>query len=155
MTLRATIALTSLVLAVGACQPAARNLSDADVTAIRQASATYVRTALAKDADGWMALFAEDAVYMPPNHERLETRQALSDYFAAFPPTTSLVVTPVEIFGREDLAFARGTYSFTIVPEGAAPVTDSGDYVEIWRKGPDGMWRLFRDIYNSERPLNQ
>ena len=61
----------------------------------------------------------------------------------------------VEIVGKGDLAFARGTYSFTIVPEGATPITDRGNYVEIWRKGADGVWRISRDIFNSELPIAQ
>jgi len=155
MTLRGSVSIALLVFVAGACQPAAPDLTEADVSAIREASATYVRTALARDEAGWMAVSADDAVFMPPNVPRLETREARSAWFTAFPSMTSLVVTPVEIVGKGDLAFARGTYSFTMMPENATPITDSGSYVEIWRKGTDGVWRISRDIFNSELPVAQ
>jgi ketosteroid isomerase-like protein len=125
------------------------------VSAIRAASATYVQTALARDIDSWLAVSSEDAIFMPPNQARLETSQALREWNAASPPLTSLTVTPGEIVGRGDLAYVMGTWSLTAAPEGASPTTDSGSYIEIWRRDADGIWRINRDIWNSDQPLAQ
>jgi hypothetical protein len=39
----------------------------------------------------------------------------------------------------------------TVTPPGAAePVGDEGKYVEIWRKQPEGSWKVVLDIFNSD-----
>ena len=153
MTRTRSISLASLVLFVAGCQSTPPGLSDADVSAIRAASATYVQTALAGDWESWLAVASEDAIFMPPNQMRLETLQARREWNAANPPLSSLSVTPSEIVGGGDLAYVWGTWSLTAAPEGASPITDSGSYIEIWRRGGDGIWRISRDIWNSDQPL--
>ena len=42
----------------------------------------------------------------------------------------------------------------TILVEGTLePTHDTGKYVEIWRKQPDGKWLIAVDISNSDLPL--
>ena len=40
----------------------------------------------------------------------------------------------------------------TISPPGAAAVSEKGKYVEVWRKQPDGSWKIKWDIFNSDVP---
>jgi uncharacterized protein (TIGR02246 family) len=148
--------LIALALMVTACQPQAPEvvqLSEEDVASIKQGSRTYVTTTLARDYNAWIELFTEDAVIMPPNTTILEGREAIRADAEAYPPFTSFTITPLEIDGLGDLAFARGTFSYTWAPEDADPITESGKYIEIWRKQTDGSWRLIRDIWNSDQPL--
>jgi ketosteroid isomerase-like protein len=50
-----------------------------------------------------------------------------------------------------NVAIETGTWSVKLqTPDG--PVEDGGPAVRIWRRGADGVWRLYRDIWNSERP---
>ena len=65
---------------------------------------------------------------------------------------TDLRLEPVEIIGRDDLAYVWGRYSFVMLPPNAPALPDSGKYIEIWRKQPDGSWKLFRDTFNSDAP---
>ncbi len=59
----------------------------------------------------------------------------------------------MEIAGRGDLAYVRGTYKLKIVLEGHDPIPDTGKYIEIRKKQADGSWLLYRDIFNSDVPL--
>jgi len=148
--------LIALALMVTACQPQAPEvvqLSEEDVASIKQVSRTYVKTFLAGDLNAWIEVFTEDAMTMPPNTTILEGIGAIRADAENNPQFTSFTVTPLEIDGIGDLAFARGTFTITLAPEDADPITDSGKYIEIWRKQPDGSWRLFRDIWNSDQPL--
>jgi ketosteroid isomerase-like protein len=58
----------------------------------------------------------------------------------------------VDVDGHGELAYTRGTYSLTMQPAGAAPMSDTGKFVEVWRKQPDGSWKIKWDIYNSDNP---
>ena len=62
-------------------------------------------------------------------------------------------LTPIEIDGRGDLAYVRGTYAMTIVgTDGHEVGKDHGKYVEIRRRQPDGKWLIVVDMYNSDVP---
>ncbi|NIM47978.1 MAG: hypothetical protein GTO22_01735 [Gemmatimonadales bacterium] len=66
---------------------------------------------------------------------------------------TEFTITLVETGGGGDVAYARGTYLLTIAVEGAEPTTDTGKYIEIRRKQPDGSWPIAIDMFNSDLPL--
>ena len=67
---------------------------------------------------------------------------------------TQFTIPPTEIDGRGDLAYVRGTYAMTIMPEGAPePIREIGKYVVILQKQPDGSWLVVVDIWNSDLPL--
>ncbi len=144
-------ALMVLAMMFSACQaPAPSALTDADIAAIRAGNASYETAVKAKDWAALAALYAQDAVILPPNQPAVEGRANIQAYFAAFPPMSAFAVPIVEIDGRGDLAFVHGTYSLTVSPEGAPPVTDTGKWLEIRRKQTDGSWLIYRDIWNSD-----
>ena len=60
--------------------------------------------------------------------------------------------------GRCRLASSTGCVAkirgFAIAVEGMeGSVSDTGKYVEIWRKEPDGSWLIDQVIWNSDLPL--
>jgi len=148
--------LVALALMVTACQaqaPEVVQLSEEDVASIKQVSQTVAKTYQTGDWDALIEVFTEDAVRMPPNTTILEGREAIRASTEASQPFTSLTLTTLEIDGLGDLAFARGTFTYTPAPEDADPIKDSGKFIQILRKQPDGSWRIFRDIWNSDLPL--
>lgn len=149
-------ALMLLAMVFSACQaPAPPTLSDTDVAAIKRANASYASAVMAKDWAALAALYAEDAIILPPNHPPVTGRVAIKTYFEGFPPMSAFEVPALEIEGRGDIALVRGTYSLTISQEGAAPVTDSGKWMEMRRKQADGSWIILRDIWNSDMAMPQ
>ena len=140
-----------LVLSVG-CQGPAR-LSEADRTAIRQGGENWVKMVNARDWKGAAALWAEDAIELPPNQAAVQGRAAIQAWLEAFPPFSNFQLKSLEIEGRGDLAYDRGTISWTVTPADAAPIEERAKYLCIWRKQADGSWRYLRDIWNSDLPL--
>jgi ketosteroid isomerase-like protein len=60
----------------------------------------------------------------------------------------------LDIDGRGDLAYARGSYSAILeVPGLPEPVTDEGKFLVIIRKQEDGEWLASISIYNSDAPV--
>ncbi len=151
------LAVLTLALASTACQPPAQEaagLSEEDVGAIESTVASYVQSALASDFAEWVALHTEDAVLLPPNEPAVKGRAAIQNWMAAF-SLTDLTITPLEIDGRDGLAYVRAPYSLsgTLTADMSEVVTDSGRGVWLLRKQPDGSWLIALDIWNSDLPL--
>ena len=147
--------LAVLAASLAACAGGAASLSDADIAAIEEGSEAFVAATNANDWGGVAALYTEDAVMMPPNGPAVEGQAAIEAFFAAYPPFSGFTLNPVEIDGRGDLAFVRGTYSMTLEIEGMEPTPDTGKYIEIRRRQTDGSWLITADIFNSDTPLEQ
>jgi len=155
-----TILLTVLAFAFAstACQPPAEQiasgeLSDEDLAAIGEASQMVVQGYLASDWTAVVAVLTEDAVWMPPNQPAREGRADIQEWLS--PQTvTDFELTALETGGRGGFAYTRGSFSITFTAEGmAGSVSDTGKYVEIWQKGPDGSWLVDQVIWNSDLPL--
>lgn len=125
-------------------------VSEDDAAAIRQALSDFVVHAVAGDWDALAALYTEKAVLMPPNQELAIGRSAIRNVFS---PLTirDFQLEAVEIDGRGDLAFSRGTYSWTVSVGEGEPVPDHGKWLAIWREQADGTWLLSQDIWNSDQ----
>jgi ketosteroid isomerase-like protein len=141
------LALTGLVLLV-ACQSPPASLSPADRDANRAAIDHFRDAVLNKDWDGVSALYADDAILMPPNQPTVTGRPAIHDWLADFPPIVSFDLRAEEVAGVGDLAYVRGRWAFTLGVDGSP--SDSGRFLEIHRRQADGTWQITRDIFNSD-----
>ena len=135
--------LPLILLIAPACLPAAAPLSEADVAALRRLDTVYANAILAEDADAIAAIYAEDAVEMPPNAPANVGRAVIRAWYATavFPAADydDFSITPGEIDGVNGLAFNRGSYAFTTVPPGMTKsVTATGKYLVIARTPADG-----------------
>jgi len=144
-------------LAILSCQsPVPTGLSDADKAAIRKGTDTVVAIANAspKDWDAYVrADYTEDAVVLPPDTPPVQGWAAIKSYIVKEGEISSFKIEMLEIEGRGDLAYVRGTYSMTVtVPGATGPTQGTGKYIEIWRKHADGSWKVIRDIFNSDLP---
>ena len=150
--------LPLMLLVAAASQPAAAQLSDEDVAAIKSLGTSYTQAELAKDVDAMAALLADDAILMPPNEPAIVGKEAIkaraASAFELGMEASEFTITSVEIDGVDGLAFDRGTWSWTGVPPGMTePMTDTGKYVHILRRQEDGSWLIAVDIWNSDTPL--
>jgi ketosteroid isomerase-like protein len=149
--------LPLILLIAPACQPAAAPLSEADIAALHRLDTVYADAILTEDADAIAALYAEDAVEMPPNAPANVGREAIRAWYATqvFPAADydDFSITPGEIDGVNGLAFNRGSYAFTTAPPGSTePVTATGKYLVIARRQADGSWLWTADIWNADAP---
>jgi uncharacterized protein (TIGR02246 family) len=150
------------VMAVAACawlasRPSepetAKGLSKTDVRKINEATQAAMTAALARDFATWSGLFLEDGAVYPPNEPAVKGRAAIRAWLEKFPPITEFNLNNAKVEGREDLAYALGTYTMTIAPPGApAPVRDSGKFVTIVRRQTDGRWLVVADMFSSDLP---
>ena len=150
-----------IVLAFAACQPPPTEgppgLSPEDVAAIDALRDEYTQATLAGAWADLAALYTEDAARMPPNETAVEGRAAIQAALEQEPEVvTELTITPLVTAGLGDLAYQKGTLSVTItVEESLEPISDTGKYLVIVRKQPDGSWLIVEHIWNSDRPLTE
>lgn len=156
------VSLALLTLALSACQPqptatpqaAPSAFPEADGAANRALTDRWQQAARASDWPAVAATYAEAGMLLPPNGPAVQGRAAIEAWMKAFPAMSDITLTPVEIDGRADIAYTRGTYSLTFAsPAKGQPASDNGKYVEIRRKQADGSWLIAVDIFNSDVPL--
>ena len=100
---------------------------------------------------------AEDVVMMAPNIPAVtgatNAAQAMRQFFAAF--EVQIHYTSSEIVVTGDWAFDRGVYSQTLTPtQGGTPLRETGKYLWLYQRTPDGSWKQARVIWNSSDPLS-
>lgn len=115
----------------------------------------YAAFLAAGDADGWSALWMEDGVQMPPdappNVGRSQIREKLRALLAQF--RFDMHIQTQEVRSTADWAFARGLYQATLTPKAGGPaIPVDGKFLTILARQPDGSWRIYRDIFNSNVP---
>ncbi len=140
-----------LIVLLGACRVAPPSLSDADKAAIHAVTDSFVANAKVRRDSAVALLFTENGSFMPPNGPIVEGRAAIRAWLENFPPMSEFTATDVELDGRGDLAYVRGTYELTIAGASGRPgAPDRGKYLEILRRQPDGTWLIVVDIFNSD-----
>jgi ketosteroid isomerase-like protein len=163
-----SLAAVLIALALSACaqQPAPvpeqEVGTEADVAAfeatVLETWEAWTTTVVAGDVDGWIALWDDDGVQMPPNAPAVYGKAAIRGAFsnallsADFEEFT-INNEELEVFG--DFGFARGTYSFVNAMTEGEPVPFEGKYLTIFKQQPDGSWKVYRDCFNPNTPPPQ
>lgn len=123
-----------------------------EAQAIRDLVTAWNGYLAAKNDSAIGALYAADAVLMPPNTPKVTGPAAIQAYFAQlWPLNATLTVTSTDVKVAGDLGIEEGTYAMNIpLPDGGEQ-RDTGKYLVAWRK-QDGQWKVVQDIWNSDNP---
>ena len=128
-------------------------LTSDDRASVKQASDAYIAAMNATDWARVAQSFSEDGVRIPPNEEPHSGREAIERWLGGIEELTRYELTRDRIDGADGIAYVRGRYNVTLRPMGApGPISDQGDFLEIWRKEPDGAWRIIEGIWNTRLP---
>ena len=101
------------------------------------------------DASGVARIYEPEARLLPPNSGIVEGRDAIEGFIKEFVATRAqLTFSLLTVHETADLCAAVGTYEMEIP---GAP-NDSGKFIEVWSRQPDGSWLIADDIFNSSLP---
>lgn len=125
----------------------------ADEAAIREQTTSWAKAYNGGDAKGVAALYAEDALLLPPGAPAARGRAAILAFFTkdiADAKSGGVVMnlnpkTDVGVSGN--MGWESGTYTVTV--KGA--VVESGKFLSVSRK-KDGKWLYIRDTWNADAP---
>lgn len=109
------------------------------------------------DLKDLLALFAADAVLMPPNDTTLYGKEEITEwwkeYFQWF-NVNSTVETEGSLIVAGDQAFHRSSLSIVIVPrKRGTRITDDVRTLTVWRRQADGSWKISHQMWNSTKPV--
>jgi uncharacterized protein (TIGR02246 family) len=140
-----------------ACQTAAppaapAGLSAADRATIDSLHIAFAAAAVASDFTKVASMYTDDASVLPPNAPIASGRIAIKNVLSQFPPLGEMKLITTEAHGTADMAAVRGTYMLLFAPPGQLAFSDTGKFVELWRKQADGNWLIVWDIFNSDKP---
>ncbi|MCW5844143.1 MAG: SgcJ/EcaC family oxidoreductase [Caldilinea sp.] len=148
-------------LLLSACQPVVAQPqappSDEEVTAAVNAIwDEYEASIEAGDADRWGDLWVDDGVKYPPDAPLLAGKEAIVDNmreWMAMATANDVMITNQDVQVAGDFAFVRGLFRVDAeLKANGMPVVMDGKYMSILQRQPDGSWKLYRDIFNSNVP---
>lgn len=131
--------------------------ADADVRAVAALREALEAAENAGDADAAAALLTDDAVVMVPEFPVQEGRAACASFLreimgwlsAQFDRHIAYMSAEVVVIG--DMAFDRGTFSFTVLPKsGGASTQVTGKYLWLLRRTAAEPWKVARLIVSRD-----
>ena len=148
----------SLFLAFG-CSPAAEQPAqeadpDAERAALIEADRAMFEAYSTSDSplDALMAHFLDDANVLPPDAPIARGKEESRAIFAALEamPGYSLTWSPSKGDASGDLGYTIGTYRIEIQDPAGNPLAIDGKYMTVWKKQPDGTWKVSVDMFNAD-----
>jgi FMN-dependent NADH-azoreductase len=118
--------------------------SDEDLNAIDSLRVALESVIEAGDATAYADLCVDDVHLLHPGFPIVTGREEMISHNAPFFESFNvkrLDLTPIEIYGTDDLAYEVGTQSLEIEPA-VAGFSSARKYLHVMRRGEDGQWRF-------------
>ncbi len=143
--------------ACGQQQPAAPlDTRAADEAAIRAADADWGKAAEAMDLEKCMSYYTEDAVFLgsgvPATVGKVNIQKVIQGLLAAPGLKFTINIASVTVARSGDLAMDQGTVEETTTDKKGRSVTNTSQYVLVWKKMTDGSWKIAADTSANQKP---
>lgn len=109
----------------------------------------------AKDLTRLAAVYADDAVMMPPNGQAIKGKAQIQAFWKELIDQGMRVesITSTGCAGSGSIGYDSGVAELRLAPAFGSPVMDTIKFVTVLQRGADGTWRISRDIWNSDLPI--
>lgn len=136
-----------LALATAGC---ARSVNvEQERAALLEADRQWAQSAT--DLDLFMSFWAPEPTAYPPGMPAVQGQDAIRKTFGEMASSPgfalSWTASKADVAASGDVGYTTGTYEMTM-----GGMKDSGKYVTVWRKQPEGTWKVAEDIFNSNLP---
>jgi ketosteroid isomerase-like protein len=154
---RLMVPCVALSVLLTGCTNATPDTHDADVAALKDTEAAWVKDAATKDVDKWVAHYTDDASVLLPNTPILTGKAAISGGLKPMLSDPNFAVTfgatKLDVAKSGELGYTQGTYSLTLSnPKTKAPIIEQGKYLTVYRKQADGTWKAVEDTFMADAP---
>ena len=124
-----------------AAAPADRSADERTIVAL---DSGWIRNVMAKNVDSLMTYYAPDAVsygFGPPAIGTEQIRALYTEMVKATVTDPKIISNTVKFSNDGSMAYDHGSFTMTMTPPGGKPSTETGAYLNVWRK-LDGQWKL-------------
>jgi ketosteroid isomerase-like protein len=94
--------------------------------------------------------YTDDATFVMPGVSTIHGRAELLCHLETEAVLSSVTVTPHQVEGSGDLAYASGM--FTYMADATTP--GAMRFLMVWHKEADGVWRIAREFLSTEPPVS-
>jgi ketosteroid isomerase-like protein len=142
----------------GASSPAPNPLTDATMKPgkmlLFQLEARFARDVLDRGGAGFASWFADDGVALGNGAAPLIGKVAIARSANWSPKDYQLTWTPTDgMMGPSgDMGYTWGHFEGRSKDANGNPVLTSGRYITMWRKEPDGSWKVVLDAGANDAP---
>jgi len=139
------------------CPPAKAVDPTANAAAqLRAADTELVAAANARDLERWLACFEESARLFPPDSPPIAVKTAFRPAAEELMKSPAFAVVHrvdgIEVSPCGTLAWVEYAFELTTPGPDGRPVTETGRDTTLYRRGPDGRWRVVADIWRQHPP---
>lgn len=120
-----------------------------DERAVREVHATWIAAVNARDLERLLGLMTDDVVYLSPGRPAFG-RDGFREGFTAGHQRSHIhcISELQEVTVAGEIAYTLCKDSLSVTPrDGGEAMALAGDRITIYRKQPDGSWRLARDAH--------
>ncbi len=100
--------------------------------------------------EGWMSYFAPDAAIFPIGRPTIDGKEGIRAFYEKVfgDPSFTLEWRPVkaDIAASGELGYTYGTSDMKRKDASGKEIASKGKYTTIWKKQPDGSWKVALDI---------
>lgn len=145
--------LCCALLALASSPLFAGNAASSPESALRAGTVAWMEAYNAGDVDKIVAMYADDAVVMPPDAPAATSTAALRAFLAKDIAATKAAGLRLrdgssDVGTSGDLGWHAGTFA---VVDAAGKTVGTGKYLEVWQQR-NGKWMIVRDIWNNDAP---
>lgn len=136
-------------------EPSTQVDAAAELNALAAAAESYHRAASAKDRDAVVALYADDAMMIPPDADRVQGIEGVRNYRFGFIESPSAEVAfelvNVVVSDAGDMGWTLGIANASFTTADGQRGRDRVRDFHVWTK-VDGEWKVAVDVWNSSPP---
>lgn len=147
--LRSIVLAAICMVALVAAGPALA--ADKVRAAIEAGNRAFVEAFAKGDSAKIAALYATDAMVMPPGAPPAKGRDAIQKFWqgAMDAGFTNVSVRAAETGSSGRLAYERGEFALDVRAKDGKTTHMAGKYIVVWKRTAKGQWQLYRDIWND------
>ena len=144
--LRVLVVLGVLAVLGGAAVAQTKNPRQLGEAAMMKADRDFNQAAADRDMDRFLSLVSETAVFdSADGRGRDAVKKAWTPFFEPNGPTISWTPAKAESLVAGDVGYTVGTWERHTKDARGNPIVRSGQYLTVWRKEKDGVWRATFD----------
>ncbi len=145
-----------ILCVVGLLAPACARKVDVEQQKAALMEADSVWSQTTTDPEKLMAYFATDASLSPQGMPVAEGHDAIRQVITSMMAMPGFALTwkasKADVSASGDLGYTVGSYEMSVSDSAGTPRSEKGKFITVWKKQPDGKWKVVQDIFNADAP---